>query len=160
MNYNELGKWTGTWNMRNDGGLFCFGCVCFLVGEGWWKHESAFGLFCREVRILSGDPISEYKYLKGDPKRMVPDSFQWWPETGWGAMAMNQTTRSSTSTSLHWGCRALEKLPGEVMEPPSLETFKTHLDMCSCVTCSWWPCLGTCVGLDELQTRWFLLWFC
>lgn len=45
-----------------------FGCfvlvVCFLVGEGWWKCESTFGLFSEEERRLSEDLNREYKYLK------------------------------------------------------------------------------------------------
>jgi len=71
-------------------------------------------------------------------RRMGPSSFQWCPVTGQGGNGHRLKQRKfqlnmrknffTLRVTEHW-----KRLPREVVESPSLEIFKTHLDkfMCS-----------------------------
>jgi len=68
---------------------------------------------------------------------MRPDSFQWRVAIGPGAMAKKMEHRKfhinmqknflTVKVTEHWN-----RLPREVLESPSLEIFKTHLDTYLC----------------------------
>ncbi|GAB0208737.1 hypothetical protein GRJ2_003339400 [Grus japonensis] len=90
------------------------------------------GLFSLEKRRLRGDLLNAVK-------SMGPDSFQWRPVTGQEAMGkrhklehrkfhLNMRKNFFTlRVTEHW-----TRLPRELVESPSLEIFKTHLDMILC----------------------------
>jgi len=64
---------------------------------------------------------------------MGPNSFQWRPVTGQGATGTNLSIGSSVMRKNFFPLRVMEpwnRLPREVVESPSLEIFKTHLDVC------------------------------
>jgi len=63
---------------------------------------------------------------------MGPGSFQWCPETGKGAIVKNRNIKRFIQTCKRsFTGRVMEcrnRLLREVMESPSLEMFKTHLE--------------------------------
>ena len=70
-------------------------------------------------------------------KRMGPDSFQWCPVRGQGAMGTNLKHRKFrlNMRKNFFPLRVTEhcnRLPREAVESPSLEIFKTRLDKVLC----------------------------
>ena len=100
-------------------------------------------------------------------RRMGPNSSQWCPVTGQGAMGTNWGTGSSswtwgrTSSLLGWrstgtGC------PGRWWILP-LWRYSRPTWTRSCAACCRWPCFDKGVGLDDPQRSLptpTILWFC
>ena len=91
------------------------------------------GLFSLKKRRLRGDLINAYKYLKGGCQKDVAKLFSVVPSNRRRGnrhklkhMKIQLNMRKNFFT-----LRVMEpwnRLPGGVVESPSLETFKTHLD--------------------------------
>lgn len=111
-----------------------------------WGDASRAWLVWRRLR---GDLINAYKNL-ADAKRMVPDSFQWCPETRQGQKNTRNSTSTQGRTSSIEGSKALEQLPREGVEFSPLEEPQTHLGVVPYhllqVTLLWQR-----VGLGDLQ---------
>ena len=98
---------------------------------------------------------------------MRPNSFQWCPETGQGAMGTNWGTGSSVwtwgGTSSLWEWRSTGTgCPGRLWSL-LLWRYSRPAWTRSCAACCRWPCFSRRVGLDDPQ--WSLptptiLWFC
>ena len=87
-------------------------------------------------------------------RRMGPDSFQWCPATGEGAMSTNWSIGSSVwtwgRTSL-WGWRSTETgYPGRLWSL-LLWRYSRPAWTRSCAACCRRPCFGRGVGLDDPQ---------
>ena len=134
------------------------------------------GLFSLKKRRLRGDLIDILTNIwRVGVRRMGPDSFQWCPATGQGAMGTNRSIGSSTWTwgrsSSLWGWQS----PGTGC-PGSLWSlllcrYSRPAWTRSCAACRRWPCFGRGGGLDDPQGAlptpnilWFcdsvILWFC
>jgi len=95
-------------------------------------------LFSLKKRRLRGDLINAYKYLKGgcqeDGARhfsVVPSNGTRGNENKWKHRKFHLNVRKSFTL------RVMEhrnRLSREVMESPSLEIFKTHLDVWTCLS--------------------------
>jgi len=88
-------------------------------------------------------------------RRMGPDSFQWCPATGQGAMGTNWSRGSSSwtrgRTSFLWGSRnSGTDCPGRLWSL-LLWRYSRPAWTQSCAACSGWPCFGR--GLDEMTHR-------
>ncbi|KAK4815071.1 LOW QUALITY PROTEIN: hypothetical protein QYF61_015355 [Mycteria americana] len=95
------------------------------------ERLSQLGLFSLEKRRLREDLISVYKYLKGGCKEdgarlfSVSRDQRQWAQTETQEVPSNTRRRFFTlRVTEHW-----HRLPREVVESPSLEIFKSHLDM-------------------------------
>ena len=101
------------------------------------ERLGSLGLFSLEKRRLKGDVINIYKYLRCGRQRDKARLF---------SVLCGDRTRGNSQglkhrkfctnvlknfftvkVTEHWN-----RLPGEVVESPSLETFKTHLDAYPC----------------------------
>ena len=108
-------------------------------------------------------------------RRTGPDSFQWCPVTGQGAMGTNWGTGSSSwtggRTSSLWGWRSTGTCcPGRLWSL-LLWRYSRLAWTRSCAACCRWPCFIRRAGLDDPQRSlptptilWFcdsvILWFC
>ena len=105
--------------------------------------------------------------LRVGGRRMGPDSFQWCPVTGQGAMGKNWSIANSSwrwgRTSSLWGWWSTGTgCPGRLWSL-LLWRYSKPTRTLSCAAYSRWPCFSRGVGLDD--TQWSLptptiLWFC
>ncbi|KAJ7399721.1 hypothetical protein BTVI_112334 [Pitangus sulphuratus] len=83
-----------------------------------------------EKRGVRGDLISTYKYLKGRYQKDLDRLLSEVPRSN-GYKLKHKKFHEEELLHIKGG-RALEQLPKEVMESPSLETFKAHLGQFLC----------------------------
>jgi len=100
-------------------------------------------------------------------RRMGPDSFQWCPVTGQGAMGANRSIGSFVwtwgRTSSLWGWRSTGTgCPGRLWSLLLWRYLRPTWTR-SCAACCRWPCFGRGVGLDDPQRSLpspTIPWFC
>ena len=104
--------------------------------------------------------------LRVGVRRKGPDSFQWCPATGQGAMGTNWSISSIWTwgrTSSLWGWRSTGTgCPGRLWSL-LLWRYSRSTWTFSCPACCRWPCFCRGVGLDDPQRSLpapNILWFC
>ena len=98
---------------------------------------------------------------------MGPDSFQWCPVTGQGAMGTNWSIGSPVwtwgRTSSLWGWQSTGTGCSGRLWSLLLWRYSRSAWTWSCAACCRWPCLGRGVGPDDPQRSLptpTILWFC
>lgn len=108
------------------------------------------GLFNPENRRLRGDLSNVYKYLKGGCEEDRTKLLSVVPEQE--AMGANWNTKFCLNIRKHFFTHQVTEhwhgLPGEVVESPSLEMFKSHLDVVL------GSCLWVFLSLLEQELDW------
>ena len=109
-------------------------------------------MFSLRKRRLRGDLIYAYKYLKGrcqeDGAKLFFSGAQRQDKGQWAQTEAQEVPCEQEEELLpSEGDGALERLPREVVESPSLEIFKTR----SSAVCCRRPCFSRRVGLGDPQ---------